>query len=196
MKRYLWGVATGVIVMLVVPLVVAVTGVVNMGASTKPSALEKNLATLAVNASMYWRTPAEQNPAAGDNKARSDGLAHFSEMCVRCHGAPGVERQEFAKGLNPPAPPLDHARKAFSDAELFWITKNGIRMTAMPAFGATHNDGDIWKIVEAVKALGDLTPDEKDRLKNEGQELEGHHHAADTGGGENELKHGHAEQNN
>ena len=35
----------------------------------------------------------------------------------------------------------------FTDGELLWITKHGIRMTGMPAFGITHDDEEIWKIV-------------------------------------------------
>ena len=27
-------------------------------------------------------------------------------------------------------------------AELFWVTKHGIKMTGMPAWGATHGDTD------------------------------------------------------
>ncbi len=133
MKKFWLGALTGIATMIVLPLLVVVTGMINMGASTQPSALEKGIAALAVNASMYWRTPDDANPVAENKDARKAGLEHYRSMCVRCHGGPGVQRQEFAKGLNPPVPMLEQAGEEFTDAELFWITKHGIRMTAMPA---------------------------------------------------------------
>ncbi|MEP7231601.1 MAG: cytochrome c [Ginsengibacter sp.] len=32
--------------------------------------------------------------------------------------------------------------------EAFWIIKNGIKMTSMPAFGPTHSDQKIWAITD------------------------------------------------
>ena len=84
------------------------------------------------------------------------GFEHFKEMCVQCHGAPGVERSEMAKGLNPRAPKLIWAAKEDGPAELFWITKNGVKMSGMPGFGPTHDDEEIWAIVAFMKQLPNL----------------------------------------
>ena len=165
MKKFWLGVLTGIATMTVLPLVVVATGMINMGASTRPTSLERGIAALAIKASMYWRTPNDANCLANNREARKAGLEHYRSMCVRCHRGPGVQPEEFSEGLNPPVPILEHAGNEFTDAELFWITKHGIRMTAMPAFGATHKDEEIWKIVEAVKALDSLTAEEKEQLK-------------------------------
>jgi hypothetical protein len=45
----------------------------------------------------------------------------------------------------------------WSSAEPFWIAKNGIRMTGMPAFGSTHKDEEIWKVVAFVQRLPMVT---------------------------------------
>jgi hypothetical protein len=29
---------------------------------------------------------------------------------------------------------------------VFWVIKNGVKMTAMPAFGKTQDDQTIWKL--------------------------------------------------
>ncbi|MEN8375540.1 MAG: cytochrome c [Gemmatimonadota bacterium] len=94
-----------------------------------------------------------------DSAALVGGLDHFHGMCVDCHGAPGFDRTEAGQGLNPPAPDLDEvvAEGEWSDAELFWIVKNGIKMTGMPAFGPTHGDEDLWAIVAIMKELPDLS---------------------------------------
>ena len=54
-----------------------------------------------------------------------------------------------------------------SDGEIFWIIRNGIRFTAMPAWG----DGDpaedkaSWKLVHFIRHLPKLTPEELERMK-------------------------------
>jgi mono/diheme cytochrome c family protein len=86
------------------------------------------------------------------------GASDFDEMCVQCHGAPGKERDEVGRGLNPRPPSLVDAAPLWSSSELFWIIKNGIQMTGMPAFGPTHDDDRIWAIVSFVQRLPTMTP--------------------------------------
>lgn len=44
--------------------------------------------------------------------------------CVLCHGAPGVERTEWEKGMRPMPPPLAEEATHWSSAELFWIVRH------------------------------------------------------------------------
>lgn len=81
----------------------------------------------------------------------------FAEMCVVCHGAPGKEPGVVGKGLQPPPPTLNEAAHRWSRAELFWIIKNGVRMTGMPAFGPTHSDDDIWLLVAFLQRLPNVS---------------------------------------
>jgi mono/diheme cytochrome c family protein len=67
-----------------------------------------------------------------------NGFDHYEDMCAGCHGGPGIERSEIGKGLNPPAPNLADAVPAWSPRQLFWIVKNGLKMTGMPSFAALH----------------------------------------------------------
>jgi mono/diheme cytochrome c family protein len=41
----------------------------------------------------------------------------------------------------------------WSDAELFWITQNGVRLTGMPAWKTIVSEEDTWKMVDFVHAL-------------------------------------------
>ena len=89
-----------------------------------------------------------------------NGLGDYRELCAVCHGAPGAVPSDISQGLNPPAPYLGASANELTPAELFWVTKNGIKMTGMPAFGATHSDGEIWTVVAFLERLRTLTPDE------------------------------------
>jgi mono/diheme cytochrome c family protein len=86
------------------------------------------------------------------------GFEHYNEMCIVCHGAPGIEPGEAREGLNPKPPLLAKTAKDIPTRELFWVIKHGIKMTGMPAWGPTHSDDKIWAMVAFVKTLPTLTP--------------------------------------
>jgi mono/diheme cytochrome c family protein len=174
-----WSVAlsfvAGILVTVLVPILVLAAGVVNMGADVNPGLLERTLAPWARDRSVEKRAPTEKDPDAGNPAAIGVGFDHYRENCVMCHGAPGVAGAELSKGINPPAPSLGNGENGTPDGELFWVIKHGIRMTAMPAFGPTHTDEEIWKIVAFIRHLPDLTKAERDSLQA-ATGGEAHHH--------------------
>jgi mono/diheme cytochrome c family protein len=85
------------------------------------------------------------------------GLQHYQEMCVTCHGAPGIEPSEIAKGLYP-HPPLLERKKRLHIGSTYWIVKNGVRDTGMPAFGPTHSEQELWAIAAFTVKMPHLTP--------------------------------------
>jgi len=88
------------------------------------------------------------------------GGSHVRENCIMCRVVSGTEPSDVAKGLNPEPPRLAKLASHRTKVELFWIVKNGIKMTGMPAFGLTHEDKDIWAIVAFVSSLPKLSPEE------------------------------------
>lgn len=97
-------------------------------------------------------------PPLNDPKMAALGAEHYHEMCVGCHGAPGVPIGEIGKGLNPAPPELVESAGDWKPNELFWLTKSGVRMTGMPAWGTTHSDSEIWNIVAFLQRLPKLSP--------------------------------------
>jgi hypothetical protein len=55
-----------------------------------------------------------------------------------------------------------------SDGELFFTIHNGIRFTAMPAWGedGMNEDQGSWKLVHFIRHLPRLTPEELDRMQS------------------------------
>ena len=170
----------GILITLLLPILVLATGAINMGADVKPGLIERSLAPWGRDRSVEKRAPREKNPYAGDPGAIAAGLAHYRENCVICHGAPGTAGAELSKGINPPAPSLDKEENDTPDGELFWVVKHGIRMTAMPAFGPTRTDEEIWKIIAFIRHLPDLTAPERDSLRA-AIDQEARHHQVGTG---------------
>lgn len=94
-----------------------------------------------------------------DESLLQTGFNHYNEMCEGCHGKPGLSPSEMDLGFYHEPPDLSKGFE-WSPAELFWIIKNGIKMSAMPAFGPTHKDEELWAIVAFLRRLPDLTPEE------------------------------------
>lgn len=94
-----------------------------------------------------------------DPELAERAFGHYSVACTPCHGAPGVEAAPWLV-LNPPAEPLVETADRWSDAELYWIVKYGIKMTGMPALGPTHGEDDLWAISAFVRQLPAMSPTE------------------------------------
>ncbi len=91
---------------------------------------------------------------AGPQAAAIGGM-RFIGQCAACHGIDGRTPTEIGRGLYPRAVDLGApAVQSWSDEELFWIIKNGVRMTGMPGFGAALADEEIGALVAYVRTLG------------------------------------------
>ena len=102
-------------------------------------------------------------PNLDDPKLIAEGASEYSQMCAGCHLAPGAQDNELRPGLSPPPPELAKQGHTGTDstaaaARQFWIIKHGIKMSAMPAWGLTHDDATLWSIVAFLQTLDTLTP--------------------------------------
>ncbi len=97
-----------------------------------------------------------------------EGLAHFADHCAVCHANDGSGKTPIGKNVYPKAPDLRLSdTQSMSDGELFWVIHNGIRFTAMPAWGEGDpaQDKDSWKLIHFIRHLPQLTPEELDQMK-------------------------------
>lgn len=86
------------------------------------------------------------------------GARVFRDNCVQCHGAPGVAQADFAKSMQPvPGPLMDVARR-WSAAQLYWITRNGIKMSGMPAWEYHLGEDELWSVVAFLQKLPAMAP--------------------------------------
>jgi len=100
-------------------------------------------------------------PPMNDTAMLQEGFSHYNEMCVTCHGGPGIQPDDLSKGLYPEPPKFYKSNDMPDTTEAFWIIKNGIKYTSMPAFGPTHSDQKIWAITDfLLNKLNKMTPQE------------------------------------
>jgi mono/diheme cytochrome c family protein len=86
------------------------------------------------------------------------GFCAYQTHCAACHGAAGIPRQTWVAGLEPQPPYLLDVTQRFTPAQLFWIAKNGIKMTGMPAWRDTLSDRELWNVVAWLDASSRLEP--------------------------------------
>jgi mono/diheme cytochrome c family protein len=102
------------------------------------------------------------------------GTSHFAAHCASCHGAPGVPRGDIANGLYPQPADLAQSAKRYSAGELFWIMKNGIKMSGMPAW-SDHSDEELWGTVAFVQKLPGMSETDYGKLIMESMQAGGRH---------------------
>ena len=107
--------------------------------------------------SVKRRARAIEPPALGDEGLQQRGAEVYAANCVRCHGAPGVAPGEFANSMQPLPGPLVDALSRWLPRELYWITRNGIKMSGMPAWEYRLSDDDLWALVAFLVKLPQLS---------------------------------------
>lgn len=87
-----------------------------------------------------------------------EGAGHYAAMCASCHLAPGKKDSELRSGLYPLPPNLSETN--VDPREAFWVIKHGLKMSAMPAWGMSHDDAMIWSMVAFLRKLPGMTPEQ------------------------------------
>lgn len=97
-----------------------------------------------------------QTPNLSDAALINMGAQDYHEMCVSCHSSPLQKNlSDLHQGLYP-TPPLLTKTSQFNTNQQFWIIKNGLKMTGMPAWGISHDDKRIWAMVAFIQQLPKL----------------------------------------
>ena len=82
------------------------------------------------------------------------GEMQFRGRCASCHGLDGRTPSDIGSAMYPRASDLGSPEvQMWSDAELFWVIQNGIRLTGMPGFGKSLSDPEIWPLVDYIRSL-------------------------------------------
>jgi len=91
------------------------------------------------------------------------GAQHYAMLCAGCHLAPGVAKSEVRTGLYPHPPNL--AQEEMQESRrAFWIIKHGIKMSAMPAWGKTLDDAEVWDVVAFVRKMPGMSAEDYQQL--------------------------------
>jgi cytochrome c553 len=166
-RRLLWAVAGlvgGGVIAGIVALVVILSGVFDVAATSGHSAPIAFLLHFTMERSVAARAPHLTPPDLDDPALILRGATHYATGCAPCHGGPGELASPIAQRMTPVPPGLYDAARDFTRNELFWIVRHGVKMTAMPAWPARRRDDEIWAMVAFLRHLPTLKTADYARL--------------------------------
>jgi mono/diheme cytochrome c family protein len=132
------------------------SGIYNIGADDPHSRPVFALLQTLRERSIAVRARSVQVPDLEDPALILKGAGQYAAMCTQCHLTPGMKDSEIRPGLYPQPPNL--TRLQVAPGKAFWVIKHGIKMSAMPAWGGSHDDETIWSMVAFLQKLPDLSP--------------------------------------
>jgi mono/diheme cytochrome c family protein len=157
MKNFVLGVIFTVAVFIVGALAYLLLGFAEVRGDVTGTQLESRLLTAAVHASVRRHAPELGNPFPPTDETLIAGGKIFLNECAGCHGTPG-KATDYSDTLYPPAPQLPKVGTQYTEAQIFWIAKHGIRRTGMFANGKWELDEKLWKAAAYIKSIKELPP--------------------------------------
>jgi mono/diheme cytochrome c family protein len=140
------------------------SGLFNVAATQADAAPLNWLLVTTREASIKFRARNIPVPALAGAAQRDNGFRIYRQMCVMCHTPVGRTATPMARGLNPQAPGFGKNADDMRAAELYWVTRNGIRFTGMPAWNSSLNDQELWDVVAFLATLPKMSAEDYDAL--------------------------------
>jgi mono/diheme cytochrome c family protein len=163
--RFIAGFLAALVVVIIAALAFTYSGSYNVAANVPDAGIVSWLLSTNMQRSVMNQAQAIKAPAQLTDEQARQGARFYRETCVYCHGAPGKDPGDIGKGLNPEPPYLPDTIGRWTSGQLFWIIKNGIKMTGMASYGTVHNDDEIWTLVAFVQMLPKMTPEEYAKME-------------------------------
>jgi len=153
MKNFLFGVLATLVALAVGTFTYLRLGLAEVRADQPGSRLESYLMSTAVHASVRRHAPEVPNPV----QSTDENLIAGGKMYLGTH-------DETDDSLYPPIPQLPMGTQ-YSEAQVFWVAKHGIRRTGMFVNGKWDSDQKLWTMAAFIKRINALPEPVKEALE-------------------------------
>jgi mono/diheme cytochrome c family protein len=126
-------------------------GLAPVSADGPHSRLEARVMPLLLHAAVARRASGEKSSVVMNEDNLKAGSRTYRTMCATCHSTATGGPSVYGEAFYPPAPRLANGLPQYTEAEVFWIIKHGIRNTGMPAWSRVLSDEEIWQVVGVLK---------------------------------------------
>ena len=157
MKQFFLGILFTLIVVTTGKLAYLLFGFAEVRGDLPPTLLESVVMTRAVHASVRREAPEVANPYPPTDENLIAGGKTYLNECSGCHGAPG-KPNKYPAVLFPPIPQLALVGTEYTEAQVFFVAKHGVRRTGMFANGMWDSDESLWKAAAFIKRIKSLPP--------------------------------------
>jgi mono/diheme cytochrome c family protein len=134
------------------------SGVYNIAADKHHSRIVTAIVKQLRDRSVYVRSRAIEVPNLEDPSKIVAGADRYARLCAGCHLSPGLSKSDLSSGMYPHPPNLALGIDLDSQ-RLFWTVKHGIKMSAMPAWGTSLSDDEVWELVAFVRKMPAMSPE-------------------------------------
>jgi mono/diheme cytochrome c family protein len=156
MRNFILGVISALVVLIFGGLAGAMLGFFPTTANVAPPRWERHIAMSAMDASTDRHAPHVNNPVLPTDQNLIDGMKVYTMNCAGCHGGLDRKPQEFGRSFYPPAPQLIMHPPDDPDWHNYYVIRNGVRYTGMPAWEKNLSDEDIWKVTAFLSHIEKL----------------------------------------
>jgi mono/diheme cytochrome c family protein len=159
-KTFLKGFAVGTLTLFLLALLFLETGCLDIRADVVPSPFASHLLDVSTHASVRLYAPPSQSPlpqSSDNEEVLIAGGKLYLNDCVGCHGEPG-KPSKFGATFYPPVPQLGQTATRYSESQIVWIAKHGVRRSGMGAEGTSYSDPDYWHLAAFIRRLTQLPP--------------------------------------
>ena len=164
MKQFFLGSISTVVVLAIAGFAYLRLGLAEVRADAEAPELESSIMRMAVHASVRRHAPEVANPITPSEENLIAGGKIYLNECSGCHGTPGVARKE-ADSLYPAAPRLAEVGTEYSEAQIFWVAKHGVRRSGMFANGVWDNDQKLWTVAAYISRIRNLPSRVNDEIQ-------------------------------
>lgn len=169
MKLFIAGFLSAIAVIFLGMLGYLKLGLAEMRGDIGPPWWESRLMYSAVHASVRRHAPEQPNPIPPTDENLIAGGKLYVNNCGGCHGMLGESSEDAGDSLYPPIPQLPKIGTEYSEAQIFWIAKHGIRRTGMFANGKWIADKKLWTLATFIKRIKELPPPVRTALEEKKQ---------------------------
>ena len=166
MRNFILGVVVTLAVLILGGLGAAVFGFIPTQANVRPPRWETHLAMSAVDAYTDKHAGNSASPVLPSAENLIDGMKIYTINCAGCHGGLDKTPAVQAGSFYPPVPQLVMHPPDDPDSHNFFVIRNGIRYTGMPAWDKVLSEQDIWKVTIFLSHMEKLPAPAQEYWKN------------------------------
>ena len=144
------------------------SGLYDISANVQHTQLVYSVLEKTMHRSVRLRADSIAVPPLDSPALLARGAQCYRDKCLQCHGGPGVAQGEIGRSMQPVPGPLVDAHLRWQPQELYWITRNGIKMSGMPAWQHRMPDADLWAVVAYMQVLPQWTAPQFQQLVADG----------------------------
>ena len=158
MKNFLLGVLFTLFFGLLAAFAYIRLGFIEVRADIPATRFETALLGPANRASVRRHAPEIPNPVQPTDETLLAGGKIYLNQCSGCHGELEPGKGGSASSLVPSPPQFSSVGTDYTEAQLFWIAKHGIRHSGMFANEVWDKDEKLWQVSAFLKRIRSLPP--------------------------------------